>query len=93
MPLHALSYSARFHRVIIVQHIIFRWMSLKSTIEYLGEREMLYNPNFNCTEFDTIRNFFDHISIIFDHINRVADRLSHLCDFGVLPIEEKFLLL
>ena len=31
-------------------------MSLKSTIEYLGEWEMLYNPNFNCTEFDTIRN-------------------------------------
>lgn len=30
--------------------------SLKSTIEYLGEWEMLYNPNFNCTEFDTIRN-------------------------------------
>ena len=23
--------------------------------EYLGEREMLYNPNFNCTEFDTIK--------------------------------------
>lgn len=38
------------------EHIIFRWMSLKSTIEYLGEWEKLYNPNFNCTEFDTIRN-------------------------------------
>ena len=37
------------------EHIVFRWMSLKSTIEYLGEWEMLYNPNFNCTEFDTIR--------------------------------------
>ena len=31
-------------------------MSLKSTIEYIGEWEMLYNPNFNCTEFDTIKN-------------------------------------
>ena len=38
------------------EHIIFRWLSLKSTIEYLGEWEMLYNPNFNCTEFDTIKN-------------------------------------
>ena len=38
------------------EHIIFRWMSLKSTIEYLGEWEKLYNPFFNCTEFDTIRN-------------------------------------
>ena len=38
------------------EHIVFRWMSLKSTIEYLGEWEMLYNPNFNCAEFDTIRN-------------------------------------
>ncbi len=38
------------------EHIIFRWMSLKSTIEYIGEWEALYNPNFNYTEFDTIRN-------------------------------------
>ena len=29
---------------------------LKSTIEYLGEWEMLYNPDFNCTEFGTIKN-------------------------------------
>ena len=34
----------------------FRWLSLKSTIEYLGEWEMLYNPDFNCTEFGTIKN-------------------------------------
>ena len=38
------------------EHIIFRWMSLKSTIEYLGEWELLYNPNFIYTEFGTIRN-------------------------------------
>ena len=38
------------------EHIIFRWLSLKSTIEYLGECEMLYNPVFNCTEFGTIKN-------------------------------------
>ena len=38
------------------EHIIFRWLSLKSTIEYLGEWEMLYNSNFNCTEFGTFRN-------------------------------------
>lgn len=31
-------------------------MSLKSTIEYLGEWELLYNPDFNYTEFGTIRN-------------------------------------
>ena len=37
------------------EHIIFRWMSLKSTIEYIGEWESLYNPNFNYTEFGTIR--------------------------------------
>ena len=46
------------------EHIVFRWMSLKSTIEYLGEWEMLYNPNFNCTEFDTIRNASGGTSII-----------------------------
>ena len=38
------------------EHIIFRWLSLKSTIEYLGEWEMLYNPVFNCTEFGTSKN-------------------------------------
>jgi hypothetical protein len=38
------------------EHIIFRWLSLKSTIEYLGEWEMLYNPAFNCTEFGTFKN-------------------------------------
>ena len=38
------------------EHIIFRWLSLKSTIEYLGEWEMLYNPDFNCTEFGTNKN-------------------------------------
>ena len=38
------------------EHIIFRWLSLKSTIEYLGEWEMLDNPDFNCTEFGTIKN-------------------------------------
>ena len=38
------------------EHIIFRWLSLKSTIEYLGEWAMLYNPDFNCTEFGTIKN-------------------------------------
>lgn len=38
------------------EHIIFRWLSLKSTLEYIGEWEMLYNPNFNCTGFGTIKN-------------------------------------
>ena len=38
------------------EHIIFHWLSLKSTIEYLGEWEMLYNPDFNCTEFGAIKN-------------------------------------
>ena len=38
------------------EHIIFRWLSLKSTLEYIGEWEMLYNPIFNCTEFGTIKN-------------------------------------
>ncbi len=36
--------------------IIIKWLSLKSTIEYLGEWENLYNPAFNYTEFGTIKN-------------------------------------
>jgi len=38
------------------EHIIFKWLSLKSTIEYIGEWELLFNPNFNYTEFGIIRN-------------------------------------
>ena len=46
------------------EHIIFRWLSLKSTIEYLGEWEMLYNPDFNCTEFGTIKNAAGSINFV-----------------------------
>jgi len=38
------------------EHIIIKWLSLKSTIEYIGEWEALFNPSFNYTEFGTIRN-------------------------------------
>jgi hypothetical protein len=38
------------------EHIIIKWLSLKSTIEYIGEWEALFNPGFNYTEFGTIRN-------------------------------------
>jgi len=31
-------------------------LSLKSTIEYIGEWEAMYNPDFNYTEFGTIKN-------------------------------------
>jgi hypothetical protein len=36
--------------------IIIKWLSLKNTIEYIGEWEALYNPDFNYTEFGTIKN-------------------------------------
>ncbi len=36
--------------------VIIKWLSLKSTNEYLGEWEALYNSDFNYTEFGTIRN-------------------------------------
>jgi hypothetical protein len=36
--------------------VIIKWLSLKSTIEYLGEWETLYTPDFNYTEFGTIKN-------------------------------------
>jgi hypothetical protein len=38
------------------EHIIIKWLSLKSTIEYIGEWEVLFNQNFNYTEFGTIKN-------------------------------------
>lgn len=36
--------------------IIIKWLSLKSTIEYIGEWEAMYNTGFNYTEFGTIKN-------------------------------------
>src|ERR1035437_1173377 len=36
--------------------IIIKWLSLKNTIEYVGEWEAMYNPGFNYTEFGTIKN-------------------------------------
>jgi len=36
--------------------IIIKWLSLKSTIEYIGEWEAMYNPGFNYTEFGIIKN-------------------------------------
>jgi hypothetical protein len=38
------------------EHIIIKWLSLKSTVEYIGEWESLFNPSFNYTEFGTIKN-------------------------------------
>ena len=38
------------------EHIIIKWLSLKNTIECIGEWEILFNPNFNYTEFGTIKN-------------------------------------
>ena len=35
--------------------IIIKWLSLKSTIEYIGEWEALYNSDFNYTEFGIIK--------------------------------------
>ena len=36
--------------------IITKWLSLKNTIEYLGEWEAMFNPSFNYTDFGTIKN-------------------------------------
>ena len=35
--------------------VIIKWLSLKNTIEYVGEWEAMYNPGFNYTEFGTIK--------------------------------------
>ena len=41
--------------------IIIKWLTAKSTIEYLGEWEAMYNPSFNYTEFGIIKNPFNNI--------------------------------
>ena len=39
------------------EHVIFKWLSQKNTLDFLGEWENLYNPDFNYTEFGTIRSY------------------------------------
>jgi hypothetical protein len=53
------------------EHIIIKWLSLKSTIEYIGEWEILFNPNFNCTEFGTIRNSAGSNNFVLSVKNRI----------------------
>ena len=36
--------------------LVFKWLSNKNTIEFLGIWEKIYNPNFNYTEFGVIMN-------------------------------------
>jgi hypothetical protein len=62
----------------IEEAIIIKWLSLKSTIEYLGEWEALYNPHFNYTEFGTIKNaagsknFVLSVKQWIEHTNAIA---------------------
>ncbi len=42
--------------------IIIKWLSLKSSIGYIGEWEALYNPDFNYTDFGTIKVTESHNS-------------------------------
>ena len=71
------------------EHIVFRWMSLKSTIEYLGEWEMLYNPNFNCTEFDTIRNAAGSNNFVLSVKAYITPCPSHRARHDVMQLPNK----
>jgi len=46
--------------------IIIKWLSLKNTIEYIGEWEAMYNTCFNYTEFGTIKNAAGSNNFVFD---------------------------
>ncbi|MCQ2314055.1 MAG: KilA-N domain-containing protein, partial [Bacteroidales bacterium] len=51
-------------RKVSQDQIIHKWLSLKSTIEYLGEWEMLYNDGFKYADFGVIRNMAGSNSFI-----------------------------
>ncbi len=36
--------------------VVHKWLSAKYTIQFMGSWEIMNNPNFNRTEFDTVRN-------------------------------------
>jgi len=48
---------ARFKNIDDPRYVIQNWMKTKFTVEYLGNWELLYNPNFKRVEFDTFKNF------------------------------------
>ena len=47
---------ARYKNPDEPKDVVKNWMRTKSTIEFLGLWEQLYNPNFKGVEFDTFRN-------------------------------------
>ena len=47
---------ARFKDLQRFDYIIQNWLRSKHTLEYIGTWELLYNPNFNSTEFDGFKN-------------------------------------
>ena len=46
---------AKYHNPELPGYVIQNWMRNRSTIEFLGLWEQLNNPNFNCLEFEAIR--------------------------------------
>jgi hypothetical protein len=51
------------------EHIIIKWLSLKSTIEYIGEWEILFTPDFNYTEIK--EKTIDRFVTEYDHVKEV----------------------
>ena len=47
---------AKFKDTERYDYIIQNWLRSKHTLEYVGTWELLYNPNFNSTEFDGFKN-------------------------------------
>lgn len=46
---------ARYRNPELPGYVIQNWMRLRSTIEFLGLWEQLNNENFNCIEFEAIK--------------------------------------
>ncbi|MBE6069836.1 MAG: KilA-N domain-containing protein [Clostridium lundense] len=47
---------AKYHNPELPGYVIQNWMRNRGTIEFLGLWEQLNNPNFNCLEFEAIRD-------------------------------------
>ncbi len=47
---------AKFKNFDDPRFVIQNWMRSRSSVEFIGIWERLYNPNFNRVEFDTVRN-------------------------------------
>lgn len=67
---------AKYHNPELPGYVIQNWMRNRSTIEFLGLWEQLNNPNFNCVEFEAIKQSAGNNSFVMTPKKWIRDTSS-----------------